>query len=119
MSSLPPYPAQIAPLIEALGPDDTVTFLLAFGGAELSIGKSPTPRSRVVQLLGAEKAARLARVADRLPSRIPTQKKWIARHQAAKGLPVAEIARSLHVSDVTVRKYLAEPDPKQPSLFDL
>ena len=46
MTELPRAPAQIEPIVRALGVDDAVTFLLAFGGAELYIARSPgSPRS--------------------------------------------------------------------------
>lgn len=117
-----PPPAHIAPYVRALGQDGALAFLMELGGAELYIAKSPKSRSRLVQVVGQDKAEALARVADHLPSRIPTAKPWLAQVLRAKGLPVAEIARKLHTTDVTVRKYLAADgggaarDPRQPSL---
>ncbi|TDE40945.1 helix-turn-helix domain-containing protein [Antarcticimicrobium sediminis] len=122
MTELVRPPAHIAPYVRVLGQDGALAFLLELGGAELYIAKSPKGRSRLVQVVGQDKAEALARVADELPSRIPTAKPWIARVLKAKGLPVAEIARKLHTTDVTVRKYLAgqsaiaQPDPRQPNL---
>jgi hypothetical protein len=71
---------------------------------------------------GAEAAAALAAAADRLPRRVPTGKPWIARVRYAQGWTVADIARTLHVTDVTVRAYLkagprAAPDPRQMPLL--
>ncbi len=117
-------PAHLAPYVEILGEDLAVEFLLAFGGAELAFFRSPR-RSRLVDVVGAELAAALAARADeyQLPSRVPTGKIWIAQVLGDRGLPVAEIARRLHTTDVTVRKYLAAgaspapSDARQMSLF--
>lgn len=115
-------PAQIRPYVDVLGADGTVEFLLAFGGAELSLRTSPR-RGKLVELVGQEKAAELAEVAAHLPRRIPLAKPWLAQQLHEKGLSVAEIARKLHVSDVSVRAYLkprgkrSPPDPRQYSLL--
>jgi hypothetical protein len=127
MTNLPRAPAQIAPIVDALGVDDAVAFLLAFGGAELYIARSPGSRSRVVELLGRDKAEALAWAAENAPSwprRVPLAKQWLAHVLRAKGLPNAEIARRLRVSEETVRRHLSTPpsaapqdDPRQPRLF--
>lgn len=117
-------PAHLAPYVDVLGEDLAVEFLLAFGGAELAFFRTPR-RSRLVEVVGADLAARLAEVADlyQLPRRIPTGKPWLARVLREKGLSQAEIARRLHTSDVTIRKYLAdageacEAPPRQMRLF--
>ncbi len=116
----PDPPAQVAPYVSVLGPELALDFLLAFGGAELYLARSPQRRSRVVRLVGAERARALAAAAERLPSRVPLAKPWCAAMLRAQGLPVAEIARRLHASDVAVRGWLrraAPPDTRQPSLF--
>ncbi len=118
-----PPPAHIAPYVEVLGIELTVEFLLTFGGAELYLAASPKGRSRLTALIGIDKAAALARTAEFLPRRVPTAKPWVAAVFRAKGLPVAEIARRLHVSDVSVRSWLKKsrsniaPDSRQLSLF--
>lgn len=127
MTGLPPIPAQLEPFVRVLGPDDAVTFLMTFGGAEMYFAKAPKGRSRLAQVLGFEKAEALAAEAESNPSmprRIPLGKAWIAQLHHQRGLPVAEIARRLHTTDVTVRKYLANrgestpvEDPRQPRLF--
>ncbi|MGC9368690.1 MAG: helix-turn-helix domain-containing protein [Paracoccaceae bacterium] len=115
-------PAHIEPYVRVLGQDGALEFLLGFGGAELYMTETPKSRSRLVQAVGRERAVALARAAEHLPRRIPTAKPWLAQVLKAKGLSVAEIARRLHVSDVTVRKYLGggngrpPSDPRQPSL---
>ncbi|MBM2294684.1 HTH domain-containing protein [Sulfitobacter pseudonitzschiae] len=122
MTDRPRVPAQIEAIVEALGVDDAVEFLLAFGGTEVYIAERPTAKSMIVARLGMQKAQALAKVADRLPKRMPIQKPWIAKVLHAKGLTGAEIARKLHVTDYTVRRYLADarkrnpPDPDQLNL---
>jgi DNA-binding transcriptional regulator YiaG len=120
---LPPPPAHVAPYVSVLGTADAVTFFLTFGGAELYLAANPKGRSRLAALIGAERASALARISERLPARVPTAKPWIAAVWASEGLPKSEIARRLHVSDVTVRGWLkrpaanAVPDPRQPRLL--
>lgn len=122
MTDLPRPPAQIEPFVRILGVDDTIRFLEHFGGAELYIARNPTARSRIVRVLGREKAEALARLVEtgEWPARIPLVKPWVAGCLKARGLPVADIARILRTTDVTVRKWLApaaETDPRQPRLF--
>lgn len=115
-----PIPVQIKPYVDVLGIDGTIDFLLEFGGAELYLAENPTARSRLVQFLGLDKATALSRASAHLPKRVPLQKPWIAQIlRKEKSLPVSEIARRLHVSDVTVRSYLKRAprgsfaDPRQ------
>ena len=118
-------PAHIEPFVRVLGPDLAVEFLLTFGGAELYLAPRPQRRSRLVGLVGMDKATELGRVADRLPARIPTAKPWIILMLKARGQPVAEIARTLHMSNVAVRRHLRaggvgpdlDTDKRQLSLF--
>lgn len=120
----PRPPAHVIGYVEILGTDLAIEFLLAFGGAELALARNPR-QGRLVDVVGVEMAARLAARADdyHLPRRIPTAKVWIARVWASRDLSVAEIARRLHTTDVTIRKYLAEgaeiaaPDQRQMRLF--
>lgn len=126
--SHPRPPAQVQPFVDALGTDGAVTFLLAFGGAELYIPSDPKGASQLVDVMGLEAARALSAEAQRviIPKRIPTAKPWIARVMFTRGLPKAEIARRLHASDVTVRRWLAghggeaavvQDDPDQLRLF--
>lgn len=117
---LPEPPAHVAPFVEAVGAEAAVALLLRFGGAEMHVAGRPRKRSRLVAAVGPEAAARLAAVAHRLPRRWPLAKPWLACCLHAQGLPVAEIARRLHASDVAVRGYLKrdgrsgrDPDPRQ------
>jgi len=124
MTGLPPPPAHVEPYVRVLGTDLAVEFLLAFGGAEIYLAAAPKGRSRLAAVIGIEKAAALADTAELLPRRVPTAKPWIATVMRAQGLPVAEIARRLHTSDVSVRAWLKKSgrpppssDPRQYRLF--
>lgn len=120
MTRWPEPPAQVAPYVDVLGHETALDFLLEFGGAELYLARQPQRRSRLARLVGAERARALAAISDRLPPRVPLAKAWCARMLRAKGLPVAEIARRLHASDVSVRGWLraaADDEPRQMRLF--
>lgn len=113
--------AQVEPYVEALGFEDALKFLEAFGGTEAVISKNPREGSEVVELIGYAKARALAAISDRLQKRVPVAKKWRAKAYSAQGLKNVEIARRLGVTDVTVRTYLSgtskRPPPNQLSLF--
>jgi len=117
-------PAHVAPYVQILGEEGAVLFLATFGGAELYFARPTRVRRHIEELVGAEKTASLAAAAPRLPRRVPTAKPWLARVLEHRGLSVAEIARRLHVTDVTVRGYLdpdrakRPPPDSQPDLFD-
>lgn len=101
--------AQVQLFVDALGIDGAIDFLLAFGGAELYLPQNPRPDSKLVEVVGIEAARRLGAMAQNVmvPDRIPTAKPWIARVLFSKGLPKAEIARKLHVADLSVRRWIA------------
>lgn len=118
---LPRPPAHVAPIVDALGPDEAIRFLLTFGGAEIYYPKDPKGGSALAREFGIEVARKVCRHAhaEGWPTRVPLAKKWIARALVAKGLPVADIARKLHAADTTVRGWTtAERDTRQLSLFD-
>lgn len=125
MTDLPRPPAQVEPFVTVLGTEMAIAFLLEFGGAELDIRPSPQARGRLVRLVGRDKAVALADAATGLPRRVPLAKPWIAAVWRAEGMAVAEIARRLHTSDVSVRRWLARPnnakrgapDPRQMKLI--
>jgi len=119
MNDLPPPPAHVEPYVRVLGIEGAVEFLMTFGGAELYLAANPKGRGRLAELVGIDRATALARAAEHLPRRVPTAKPWVARVMHAKGLPKAEIARRLHTSDVSVRRWINDgpgpgaADPRQ------
>ena len=110
----PKPPAQVSAYVEILGVDGAIEFLLEFGGAELYMAKNPKTRNRLADFVGKEKAILLAKASDHLPKRIPLKKPWIAAVLRSKGLPVAQIARKLHMSDVAVRGWLKQAGVQPP-----
>ena len=102
----PRPPAHIEPYVGVLGVADTIRFLLTFGGAEIYLTSTPKGRSKLAKMFGLAKAAAVAKAAEHMPRRVPTAKPWIAQVWAAQGQSVADICRTLHVSDVTVRGWL-------------
>lgn len=112
MTEVPRPPAHVEPIVRVLGAPLAVRFLMRFGGAELYLAADPKGRSAVAELLDADQARALA--ALHLPRRVPTAKPWLAQYlHTVEGLSAAEIARSLHVTDVAVRGYLRD-GPKRP-----
>ena len=119
MSTLPKTPANLEPFVEVLGVDGAIEFFLTFGGAELYLPQDPKGASEVVALIGIDKALALAQRSVTMKARIPTAKRWIAQVLHSKSLPVAKIARRLHVTDVTVRKYVRNEFTENPEQLDL
>ncbi len=108
--TIPRPPAHVQPYVDALGAELAVRFLLHFGGAELYIARDPKGGSELAEVLGMPAARALSALAERtvLPRRVPTAKPWIARYlKTTAGLSHAEIARKLHASDVSVRRWVA------------
>ncbi|WP_442771783.1 helix-turn-helix domain-containing protein [Paenirhodobacter enshiensis] len=106
-------PAHIAVYLDVLGLDLTVEFLLHFGGTELYIPVNSKGRGELVALVGDERAAALAERIDRLPSRVPTGKPWLAEVFQSRGLSVVQIARRLHVTDVAVRRWFRQAEAER------
>jgi hypothetical protein len=101
-------PAHLEPYVRILGEDLAIEFFLEFGGAELHLPARPREGSRLVTLVGMERAAALATASNRMQARVPLGKPWIAKVLSEKGWTGAAIGRKLHVSDVTVRSYLKD-----------
>ncbi len=102
----PPPPAELRAIYDVLGRADTIRFLMTFGGARLYVAERPRPSSPVVELVGRERALKLGAIRDKLPTRIPLGKRWIAGVMHAEGASVGVIARTLLTTDVTVRSWL-------------
>jgi hypothetical protein len=120
MTQDPRPPAHIEAYVRILGVDGAIEFLLTFGGAELYLATSPKGRSRLAKQVGIEKATALAEASEHLPRRVPTAKPWIAQVWRHRGRSVADIARTLHVSDVAVRGWVrkqVETDDRQMRLL--
>jgi hypothetical protein len=106
---MPRPTAQVQPYVDVLGVDLTMKFLLQFGGAELYLAADPKGRSAVVTLLGYDMAKELAaRPSLTMQRRIPLAKRWLAAMLDWQGNSAAEIARTLRVSDVSVRRWIKE-----------
>ncbi|MFC3059421.1 helix-turn-helix domain-containing protein [Paenirhodobacter populi] len=106
-TSFPKPPAALAPYVEVLGVDLAVEFFLRFGGAELYFPQDRCRGGAATSMIGIEKIAELG---DRLcvvKTRVPLANRWIAEVLAWKGVPTADIARWIRVSDVTVRHWLS------------
>ncbi len=104
---MPKPPAQVAPYSDIFGPELTVDFLLAFGGAKLHLSKNPKGLTAVENLVGADKLQALARSENRsLQRRVPLAKRWITQMLHWQGHSIAHIARTLRVTDVSVSGWL-------------
>lgn len=106
---IPRPPANLDCFVQVLGYQLAIEFFLTFGGAEMYIGANPKGRSAVEALIGRDK---LERLIERLPNprfRVPLAKKWTAQVMCWQGHSSANIARTLRVTDTTVRGYL-KPD---------
>ena len=108
---MPKPTAQVAPYFEVLGADLTVQFLLQFGGAGLYLAIDPKGRSNVECLIGPDKLRALAASTNRaMQRRIPLAKRWLAQMLHWQGHSTASIARTLRVTDVSVRLSLKALD---------
>jgi len=111
-------PAQIQPYVTAIGIEKTVKFLLAFGGSYVYLSENPQDRSPVAQEIGREAAVALARQIGSGSFRVHTGKPFIAAHfKYNKGMTTNAIARALHTTDVSVRRWLSVGESTQLELF--
>lgn len=127
MPDTPRPPAHLAPYVEVLGPEDAERCFLTMGGKEIYLTTGASGRSELARLFGVDRARALAGQLGVLKVRVPTAKPWLAATMKARGLTVAEIATTLHVTDVAVRKMLSRgtgdghrrraPDVRQMSLL--
>ncbi len=112
-------PAHVQPYVEVLGLELTVALLLECGGAPLYL---PDTRglddSRIVQVLGKDRALALGRHFGRGLVKVPLAKSFIAAYYLSQNVPVVEIARLLHVDRSTVQRWLPDRPGRQLSLFD-
>ncbi|WP_082351732.1 hypothetical protein [Cypionkella psychrotolerans] len=111
----PRPPAHVEPYITALGFELAVKFLLHFGGTELYIPQTPSAKSELVKVLGMEAAQALCDHAQRiiLQRRVPNAKPWLAQYfSVVEDMSNTAIARKLHATDVSVRRWLAGKDER-------
>jgi hypothetical protein len=108
---MPRPTAQVEPYVTAMGAELAVQFLLTFGGAEMAIPDSPKGRSAFEAVIGTQAAEALAAQSHRLQKRVPLAKAWLAAMLDWQGHSVANIARTLRVTDVSVRKMLKGTKP--------
>ena len=113
-------PAEVAPYVRAVGVDQAVEVVLAFGGAPLYFARNASSRSTVAKIVGTKGVEALERELGAGTLRVPLVKAWVARHlKDAHGMSAQAIARKLHTTDVTVRSYLKGASaPGQLNLFD-
>lgn len=105
--AFPKPTAQIEPFHRVLGPELTITFLLQFGGAPLTLSDNPQGRGAVEHLVGQEKARELAvSCAHLFKKRVPLAKRWLAQALKVQGHSNAQIARTLRSTDVSVSGWL-------------
>jgi hypothetical protein len=109
MTDAPKPTAQVAPFVETFGHDLAVDFLLEFGGAPLQLSRKPGTKSQLVQLVGRDAAKALTDLLGAGRIDVPSAKPWLSHALKSNDLSTYEIARTLHTSAVTVRKWLRVP----------
>ena len=111
-------PAHLQPYVTAIGIEQAVAFLLAFGGSFIYLSENPQDQSKVVNVIGRGATIALAKQVGAGGFMCPTGKPFIAAHlKYNKGLNTNEIARELHTTHVTVRKWLKTGESTQLDLF--
>jgi hypothetical protein len=103
--------------VQVLGEDLAAAFLLRFGGAELILSENPREDGALAALVGLDNARALGQ-ARSVPRRIPLAKPWLTGYLRSRGYPQAEIARTLHVSDVSIRRWLKQAEERAAKLAD-
>ena len=112
-------PAHIQPYVTAVGIEKAVTYLLAFGGSYVYLSDNPQDRSPVVEAVCSDAAIAIAtQIGAGEARRCPLGKPFIAAHlKYNKGLTINAIARQMHATDVTVRRWLKNGETTQLDLF--
>jgi hypothetical protein len=97
--------------VQGRGPDLAAAFLLRFGGAELILSDAPCEDGALAALVGLDNARALGQPRS-APRRIPRALPWLTGYLRSRGYPLAEIARTLHVSDVSIRRWLKQAEER-------
>lgn len=112
-------PANLAVYVDTLGHDKAMELLLELGGAHCYFADDPTFGSIASSVIGQEAVSAIGRALKGGPrTRVPTAKVWISRYLYAEGWSISAIARKLHMTDVTVRKYIRAHKTTDRTLFD-
>ncbi len=97
----------VPPIVEAIGIDATAELLLSVGGSQVYISVRSNG-GLVEQAIGEAAANALGRALGYGSLRLPTARPFLAKVLRGRGLGTAEIARTLHTSDTSVRGYLRD-----------
>lgn len=115
--TIPPPPAELAPLAQLVGAEALFRLIDAHGGTRLYVPRRPRPDMALVQLLGMDAVQALSAEYDTTQLRVPLARPWFARCLRAQGLSHAAIARRMRTTENTVRVMLAgPPDTRQMGL---
>ncbi len=111
MLEIPP-PAELGEFVQALGAEDTLRLIEAYGGTSLWVPHTFDPaRPNVAALIVEFDAPMVKAMVQRWgkgPLKVPNIKWWRARLYRARGQEIARIARRLGVDVKTVWKYLSD-----------
>lgn len=111
-------PAHLQPYVTAIGIEKAVAFLLAFGGSYIYLSDNPQDDSKIVTVIGKAATIALAKRVGVGGLACPVGKPFIAAHlKYNKGLNTNDIARELHTTHATVRKWLKTGETAQLDLF--
>lgn len=111
---------EVLPFIRALGAEKAAKLLLAFGGTEVYVPKSPRAGSQLAGVIGVDGIVALGReMGSGVHFRLPLGKKWLVRYLSDRGESTTAIARQLRMTDGSVRRHRAEApkDGRQLSLI--
>ncbi len=104
-------PAEMRPIAQVIGPDAALKLVESYGGVRITVPLRAHPRSVLGRAIGAEPLRRLVDVLGGNRLNVPLCRAWRVRVLRVRdGLSYAEIARSLHMTEGTVYRYLAAAD---------
>jgi len=117
--TIPPPPAELAPLSRVIPPEALLALIEAHGGTRLYIPKAPNQASPLAKTLGRPAALALAAAMGGETLKVPMARHWRVRVLHARGLSYSQIARRLLISEDAVWRHLnaARLTNAQPDLF--